>query len=334
MLPWEATVAVALWILHAHAFDASAISPRLVITSPEKRCGKTTLLRVIHGLVPKALAAANITAAAVFRTVEKVRPTLLIDEADTFLAESEELRGVLNSGHCRDGQVIRLVGDGHDPRAFSTWCPTVIAAIGKVSGTIEDRSILVRMRRRRPDETISRLCDDKTVQLPALARQARRWTDDRRADLSRSDPLIPPELNDRAADNWRPLLAIADQARGGWERWARSAAVKLSAEGATDQESMRTLLLADVREAYRIRSTDRMSSGDIVVYLTRLDDRPWSELSRGKPMTKNTLARFVKPFGIKSGTIRLDGDRTAKGYYLAAFDDAFARYLPPQTVTT
>jgi putative DNA primase/helicase len=83
-----AAVAVALWCLHAHVFEAATISPRLAITSPEKRCGKTTLLRVVQGLVPKPLYAANITAAALFRTVEAARPTLLIDELTASLARA------------------------------------------------------------------------------------------------------------------------------------------------------------------------------------------------------------------------------------------------------
>ena len=163
-----AAIAVALWCLHAHALDASFISPRLAITSPEKRCGKTTLLRVIQELVPKSLPAANITAAALFRTVEAAQPTLLIDEADAFLKDSEELRGIINSGHARDGQVIRLVGDDHEPRTFSTFCPTAIAAIGTIPGTIEDRSIVIALRRRRKDEPVTQLRTDRTGELQDL----------------------------------------------------------------------------------------------------------------------------------------------------------------------
>jgi len=111
---------VALWVLHSYCFDAVPCRPRLAITAPEKRCGKTTLLDVIALLVLKALATANISAAATFRTIEVARPTLLIDEADTFLGESEELRGILKSGHRSGGQVIRTVGDDFEPRAFST----------------------------------------------------------------------------------------------------------------------------------------------------------------------------------------------------------------------
>ena len=185
----EAAVAVALWIVHAHAFEATMITPRLIISSPEKRCGKTTLLRVIKALVPKPLSAANITAAAIFRTVEIARPTLLIDEADTFLRESEELRGVLNSGHSKDGQVVRLVGDDHEPRVFSTCCPTAVASIDWLPGTIEDRSIKIRYAPRRRDEPVERFREDQIEALSVLAQKARRWVVDHheRATEGRSD---------------------------------------------------------------------------------------------------------------------------------------------------
>src|SRR6202035_4310171 len=97
-LPAGAAWALALWTLHAHAHEASDISPLLIFTSPEKRCGKTTALSILTEVVPRPLPASNITPAAVFRAVEKYTPTLLIDEADSFLADREDLRGILNSG--------------------------------------------------------------------------------------------------------------------------------------------------------------------------------------------------------------------------------------------
>src|SRR5260221_610896 len=82
----------------------------LIINSPEKGCGKTTVLDVVGRTCSRPLFTSNITPAALFRVVEAVQPTLLIDEADSFAAENEELRGVINSGHTRSGAfVIRTV---------------------------------------------------------------------------------------------------------------------------------------------------------------------------------------------------------------------------------
>jgi hypothetical protein len=323
--------AAALWVLHSHLIEAADTTPRLAIKSPEKRCGKTTLLTIISLLAPRVLATSNISPAALFRTVEAAKPTLLIDEADTFIAMSDELRGIINSGHTRaTAYVVRTEGEDLQPRKFSTWAPIAFATIGKLPGTVEDRSIAIPLRRKRPDEKVERLRRNHTDHLRDVALRAARWAADQASGISDADPEIPEELHDRAADNWRPLFAIADGARGGWADRARIAALKLSAEGAADQDSMRTMLLADIRAAFRVKRADRLSSDELVGHLTGLDERPWPEMNKGKPVTKNGLARLLRPFDISSGTIRLAGEHTAKGYYVSAFDDAFARYLTPE----
>ena len=141
-LPPMTADALALWVMHAHCHQAADVSPILALTSPEKRCGKTRTLTLLGRLVPKPLTTANITTAAVFRSVEKWRPTLLIDEGDSFLGDNEDLRGVLNSGHSQaTAYVIRTVGEDHEPRRFGTWAPKAIALIGSLPATLADRSI-------------------------------------------------------------------------------------------------------------------------------------------------------------------------------------------------
>jgi hypothetical protein len=164
----------ALWAVHTYLLDAFMITPRLAVRSPVKRCGKTTLLDVLSRLVHRPLPAANISAAAVFRVVESHRPCLLIDEADTFLRDNEELRGVLNSGHRRGGSVLRTTGDDHEPRAFATYAACVIALIGQLPGTLSDRSVMIDLKRRLPSESIEPFRLDRTGHLDVLARQAAR----------------------------------------------------------------------------------------------------------------------------------------------------------------
>lgn len=328
-LPPLAAVALALWVVLTYLLDHASTNPRLAITSPQKRCGKTTLLGVLSKLVQRALAAASITPAAVFRSIEASRPSLLLDEADTFLGDNLELRGVLNSGHTRSTAfVIRTVGDGHEPRRFGTWCPMAIAAIGKLPGTLMDRSIVIAMRRRRPGEVIARLRVDRTPELDRLARMAARWAADHQAAFAEADPEVPAALNDRAADNWRPLLTIADTAGGSWPAQARAAALVLS--GDQEDDSAAVLLLADIRDLFAARATNRLPSGEMSGALVALDDRPWSEWRNCKPLTSNALARLLKPFGIVPGTIRIGRaeSNTAKGYYRDAFEEAWDRYLP------
>src|ERR1700730_14776901 len=168
----EEANAVALWCLHTFAFQLFYCTPRVAITSPVKQCGKTTLLDVIQRLTCRPLSTGSITAASVFRAVEIARPTLLIDEADTFLGQMDELRGILNSGHRRGGQVIRTVGDNHEPRVFSTHSPCAIAMIGQLPDTLADRSISIQLRRRLPDEKIKSFRIDRVSGLRDLARKA------------------------------------------------------------------------------------------------------------------------------------------------------------------
>jgi putative DNA primase/helicase len=307
----------------------------LLIKSPEKRCGKTTALMVIQNLVYRPLPTSNITTSALFRTIEAVRPTLLIDEVDTFLSTNEELRGIINSGHFQaTAHVTRTVGDDFEPRQFSTWAPMATAGIGKLPGTIEDRGIAINLRRRRRDEHVQRLRFDRVDHLKEAASRAFRWANDHRVALANRDPEIPEALHDRAADNWRPLMAIADCAGGEWPARARRAALELSADSAADQDSIGTLLLGDIRAAFEAKGIDRISSDDLAAYLVGLDDRPWPEFSKGKPLTKAGLARLLSRFKIVApGTIRLPAGGTLKGYYLSGFDDAFARYLPTKNVT-
>ena len=132
---------------------------------------------------------------------------------------------MLNSGHRCNGQAVRLVGEDHDPRAFSTFCPTVIAAIGRLPSTLEDRSVSISMRRALPNEMVIRFDEKERSTLLPLARKARRWTDDHKDLLRNADPKIPEELHGRAADNWRPFLAVAHIVGGQWFDLASDASV-------------------------------------------------------------------------------------------------------------
>ena len=321
----------ALWAAHTYAFQSFAVTPRLAITSPEKRCGKTTLLDVIAKLVVRPMPVANITAPMVFRTVEKVKPTLLIDEADTFLARSDELRGLLNSGHRQGGQAIRGVGDDYEPRQFSTWSPVAIAMIGKLPDTLEDRSIELRLRRRKAAEVVQSFRFDATPDLDRLKRMLARWTDDNRDTLSKANPDMGALVN-READNWRPLFAIADAAGGGWG--ARARAIAQAASVVKEDQSLRVRLLTDCRQIIAARpSDDRISSKTLAEALAGLEGCPWAEWGKtGGPITTNALARMLAAFGIHPRSKRR-GTETFKGYDFGAFEEAFARYLPIQTVT-
>src|SRR5258708_5724878 len=145
VMPDHALDAVALWVIHTYLIDFFEITPRLAMTSPEKRCGKTTLRDVLSRLVFRPLPTENATGSAIFRIIDLARPTLLIDEADTFFREKDELRGILNSGHRRGGSVIRTVGENFEPPGFSTHAPVPIPLLGKLARTPPDRSVQISL---------------------------------------------------------------------------------------------------------------------------------------------------------------------------------------------
>jgi putative DNA primase/helicase len=299
VLPKGADNALALWTLHAWTFDAGDISPFMVLVSPTKRCGKTNTLILLLYLTPRSELASNISPSAVFRYVEDKRPTMLFDEGDTFLVSNEEMRGILNSGHTRAGAyVIRNVevNGEHAPRRFSTWAPKAIATIRKLADTLEDRSIIVQLQRRPRTANVARLRHRDTAEFKALRSKAARWAKDNFAKLGDADPTVPDTLNDRAADNWRSLLAIADLAGGEWPERARETACLLSGDGQDSAANVR--LLADIHDAFGVELEIR--SAELALRLASDPENPWAEWNRGKPITQRQLARLLSPFGITS----------------------------------
>jgi putative DNA primase/helicase len=291
----DAVRAIALLVVNAHLYDAMEIGPYGVVNSPVKRCGKTTLLIVISCLTPKPLLTSNATEAAMFRAIEEHSPTLIIDEADTFAALKPETRGILNAGHTRrTAYVLRTVGDDHEPRLFSVWCPKFVGLIGTLPDTLMDRSVVVSLRRRKRDEPFTRLRADRIdATLAPLAQQVARWAADHMAAVRDADPEVPRDLNDRQADNWRPLLAIADEVGGAWPDQARAAAKALSGVEQLEEDDIAVAALQDVGALLKAAAEHRMSSAELVSKLTEDETGRWAEYSKDKPLTQRQLARLL-----------------------------------------
>jgi virulence-associated protein VagC len=334
VLPDGAAAAVALWVAHTYLMDEFNVTPLLALSSPVKRCGKTSLLRILSGLVRRPLPASGISAAAIFRTVEEHQPTLIIDEMDS-MKGNEDLRGVLNSGHTRDlAFVIRVVGEGGnmEARRFSTWSAKALAHIGRLPGTLEDRAVRIPMRRKLPGEHRARIRRrELDAALRPIRRRLARWAQDVRNDIARREPPLPEILDDRASDNWEPLVAIADAAGGGWPERARDVAVSLSVERGGDEaeENAGLLLLNDLRDLIDAGELDTQSgvSGEkACAQLRGLDDRPWRTWGKGKDgLLPVHMSSLLRPFGIKTDR-RV---RTARRYPLEAVREAIGRYLSP-----
>jgi len=182
------------------------------------------------------------------------------------------------------------------------------------------------MRRRTRDERVDRLRLDRVDQLHDLARRAARWAADHVGDLD-FDPEVPEALHDRARDNWRVLFSIADRATGHWPERARSAAMMLSSVTDDDDDSARVMLLGDIKEIFESRGVDRIATPDLLTELHAMEERPWAEWSRGRPMTAQALGGQLRPFGIRPLPYRDPGSAKMRGYASAHFADAWGRYL-------
>lgn len=319
--------ALAVWVLGAYAMDVWGLFPKVMITAPERACGKSTLANVLATVAPRALSASNATAAAIFRGIELWAPTLVLDEVDTWLDEKPELRGVINSGHDRDGaHILRCVGDDHEPRQFSTWCPMIISGIGKPADTIVSRSIVVSLRRRLPHEKVTRRPADLKNQMIRVRRQAMRWVDDNRIRLGTLD-IEPPECgDDRRLDNFVPLYRVAAVLGGEWPHRIE-AAYLAGADSDEAEESAGVMLLRDLMEMIeRQGNPSALSSDDIVCTLASDDSKPWIEWRRGKPANARTFAKALRPYGVRSRDIKMTDGSVRKGYRVADIRDAFVRY--------
>jgi len=330
VLPEHVTTALALWCVFTYLIDVMDIAPILVISSPEKRCGKTTLLSILLKLVYRPLPASNISAAALFRTIETWKPTLIIDEADTFIKNSDDLRGIINSGHTRPTAfVIRTVGDDHTPKQFSTWGAKVIAVIGDVPDTINDRSIVISLKRKFNHEIIEKIRYADPKIFDDLCSKLLRFANDNAETIKNIRPSFPRDINisDRALDNWEPLLAIAGLAGEDWISKVYQAAQALSPNEA-DVTSVGVELLQDIQKIFLEKNITKISTKDLIEALCEDEESRWVTYNfkgNDKRITARQISRILKEYKINSKNVKF-GEEVLKAYEEIQFEDAWKRY--------
>lgn len=317
--------AATLWIAFTWFIDCFDVAPIANISAPEKRCGKSQLLFLIGRLCKRSLPTSNISSAALYRSIEAWNPTLIIDEADAFMRDNEELRGIINSGHTRESAfVIRVTGDEHVPAKFSTWAAKAIAGIGHLSETILDRSIVLTLRRKLSSETVERLRQADKSEFHVLSQKLSRFYDDYSYKVKATRVSLPFELNDRAQDNWEPLLAIAHVVDGAWPKRAYAAALKLN-QAEEPAPSTKVELLGDIRDVFEETVIEVFSTKDLLGKLLENEEAPWSTYNRGNPLSVRQLITKLRDFKIEPKQLRKIG--RARGYRASDFTEAWSRYL-------
>src|SRR5262245_14696354 len=281
----HAQTAHVLWIAHSHMMDRWDSTPRLCFLSPEPASGKSRALEISELLVPRPVLAVNVSPAYLFRKVaaEEGLPTILFDEVDTVFGpkakENEEIRGLLNAGHRRGAISGRGVVHGKTvvTEDMPAYAAVALAGLGWLPDTIMSRAVIVRMRRRAADEQVEAF--RRRLHLPEgekLREQIQSWAEMQPKEIDWQELEIPAGVEDRAADVWEPLLAVADLAGGEWPQRARDAAVALVAAAKDMEPSLGIRLLADIRTVFG--QTEHMSTKAIVAGLVDMEDGPWGDL--------------------------------------------------------
>lgn len=333
----HAAVAHVLWIAHTHAMDSWHSTPRIAFLSPEPGSGKTRALEVTEPLVPNPILAVNVTPAYMFRKIGQANDegsfvTILHDEIDTVFGPrvrevNEDVRALINAGH-RNGAVAgRCASRGSRvvTEEIPAYSAVALAGLGDLPDTIRTRSVVVRMKRRAPGEAITpyrerydaptgrKIGEDLAASMEAVER-----------DLAAARPSMPAGIEDRDADVWEPLIAIADAAGGEWPTRAREAAEAIVAEAQRDDTaSLGIRLLRDLKVVFG--PADRMFTADILARLKDLEEAPWGDL-RGKPLDPRGLAWRLRQYGVRPREIRI-GEQTKRGYRREDLHDAWQRYL-------
>ncbi|WP_068494032.1 DUF3631 domain-containing protein [Pseudoclavibacter helvolus] len=315
-------VAATLYAAYSHAAESFDHAPRYVVTSAEKRSGKSRHLEIMAKLVANPMVAANASTPAIFRSLEEVK-TLILDEADTIFGtrvkaeQNEDLRGLINAGFQRGTPVWRVVGPDHEPRAFPTFSPVIMAAIGVLPDTITDRAVNIRLRRRKSSEPVEQYRSrNNDPEVAAVKKQLAASIEPHFDKLASFIPENP--LEDRAADLWEPLLAVAEVAGGKWPERARAAALALTKASGEDDEASESLeLLTDCKEVWQLIRSDFIKSADLAGRLMRLPDSRWGDGMSGRRLSDHLRPYSIRP--LSNGSVR--------GYHRAHFEDAFDRYL-------
>jgi hypothetical protein len=321
VLPAGVPLVLSLWAINTYLFEVFDFCPYIALVSPVKRCGKTTVLKLLASVTSRPEFTVNITDAALFRLIDARRPTLLMDEAEDL--QRSGLRTILNAGFEQAATVPRCVGQ--QVQDFHVFCPKALACIGPLPDTVADRSIIIPMRRAKRGENVDEFRRRTLGPIAALAEEVRGWA-------AANEPCVAEAyhqnaidfLSGREADIWESLFAIIRVAAPERIDELKATAIRLVAEKAeheTDSEATAIRLLSDIRTVFAAEVTELMPTSRLLGELRNLPDGPWSRLSGIE------LARKLLPFEIGPKQLWVNGTNL-RGYRRRDFGDVFERYLP------
>jgi hypothetical protein len=298
--------AIALWLAHTYLVENVNISARLLIRAPYKSSGKTIVLELVEDLGCRTQQTLSMTPAVLLHKIKAYQPTICLDEADRFFEQRGEdialMVGIMNGGYRRGATVSKMVpgtgGKGWEPADYPAYAAMALAGIGtEWPDTIMSRGIPINLQKKMKADKIERWNERAREQVKAFAKVLAASV--QHVTIFETED-IPDEMSDRAQDNWRPLLAIADAAGGNWPKWARDAAVRLSSEEAlATTERPELVALRDARAVFQnLDDPDFIETRLLLIGLWAITESGWNDQPR--PLTEKKLAQHMKVFGIYS----------------------------------
>jgi len=327
--------ACALWAVHTHIFKLFSHIPRLLIDAPDAECGKTLLMtHMVGNLVNRSQHVELMKPAPFFRLAQDFQPTFLIDEMDVFIKEDTDLLAAVNGGWEPQGGVPRCVGDDHEVRVFSTYCPTAMAGIAlsrKLPNTTVSRSVVIHLERASEDEMQRHVVYDSRKHKQALLdvnRKIARWCQDNINQLSKCEPELPETMRNRLADKWRSLFVISEVAGGHWPKRIRDTVTN---RYDAKEPSRELELLIDIQEAFR--SDEQLHTATLIDRLCDPENSRWADYNfknidaDRRRINPRQMANLLKTYGIKSAQTWFNSSNK-QGYSKQDFLKPWERYLP------
>lgn len=344
-MPEYATIA-ALWALGTYlweeAFDAY---PYLVITASTRRSGKTILMNLLKGISRNGVSGTGTTGPTLFRLIRDGKPSVFIDEAESFNSDSNDtMQAVTNTGYKRGDAIPRTSKTG-EIEWWPTYCPKCFVLIGGVNSTLEDRSIVIQMRRgREPNRLVTSVAqsegDNLKLRMAAWAKDAEKAVQDAFLNFDRA---LLDFLPSRDAEIWTPLVIIAQMIAPERVDGLLRAIADVTVEKQTIEYGKRSDLAVLEEEAteaeYGVRLMRDMLSlmnghkhlftSDLIEALKAIPTAPWRRF-RGEDGLKDIdLAKMLQMYGLKPKLIRQGGKRpghkVARGYTREAVVDALQK---------
>jgi Protein of unknown function (DUF3631) len=321
----------ALWVPFTYVVEIAVHAPKLLFHFPEKDAGKTTALGVLRHMIQRPYTAVEATGAAVFRIVDRLKPALLLDEADKLFQRNTVLAHIINASWTNGGQRIPRVGPDGVVVEYDPYGTQAIAMKGlNMPDTTLSRCIPCMIWPKLPTEVAEdfNFVDDEEFR--TIRRKLARWTMDNAAALRDANPESAPGFNNRIKMNWKTLLAIADLAGSKWSKRARAAALELREEdGSEPTDGVKAVMAME----QLLRNREVITSAEVCRVLTADPTSEWCDFRSKGPISQTQFAALLRPYGIY--TVLLHPTKRAglsrHGYRAAQFKNVWARLLQKST---